>query len=140
VAGIPSEGFLELHHVGVIVADLDVAIERYVQLGFPQPERSRIEDQGVELATFDAGSGYIELVSPFVEEGGLVRYLESRGESVHHVAYRVADIRQELQRLSTRGFELIDVEPRLGAHDWLVAFVHPKSCHGVLTELVEVPA
>ncbi len=128
---------LELHHVGIIVRDLDSAIVRYRQLGFPEPYRSRIEDQQVELATFEAGTGYVEMVSPIVEEGGLVRYLDSRGESVHHVAYRVDDIRAELARLAGEGFELIDPEPRRGAHDWLVAFVHPRSCHGVLTELVQ---
>lgn len=128
---------LQLHHVGIIVRDLDAAIDRYRKLGFGEPHRSRIDDQQVELATFDTGAGYIEIVSPVVDEGGLVRYLESRGESVHHVAYRVQDIRRELSRLAGEGFELIDTEPRRGAHDWLVAFVHPKSCHGVLTELVQ---
>jgi methylmalonyl-CoA/ethylmalonyl-CoA epimerase len=129
-----------LHHVGIIVRDIDSAIERYQQLGFDGPERSRITDQLVDVATFKAGNGYVELVSPFVEEGGLVRYLESRGESVHHVAYRVDDVQAELDRLAAEGFELIDQQPRVGVHNWLVAFVHPKSCNGVLTELVQVSA
>jgi methylmalonyl-CoA/ethylmalonyl-CoA epimerase len=129
-----------LHHVGIIVHDMDAAVERYRQLGFGEPERSTIEEQQVTIATFTAGSGYVELVSPIVEEGGLVRYLESRGESVHHVAYRVDDIRRELRRLADEGVELIDEEPRLGVHNWQVAFIHPKSCHGVLTELVQEPA
>lgn len=133
----PGAARLELHHVGIIVHDLDAAIARYRQLGFGEPVRSRIDEQQVELATFTSGAGFVELVSPIVEEGGLVRYLATRGESVHHVAYRVDDIRGELQRLSEAGIELIDLEPRRGAHDWLVAFVHPKSCHGVLTELVQ---
>ncbi len=137
---MPDFGYLRLHHVGIIVHDLDTAVKQYERLGFSEPNRSRIEDQGVELATFDSGNGYVELVSPFVEEGGLVRYLESRGESVHHVAYQVLDIRKELARLKNSGVDLIDEEPRRGAHDWLVAFVHPKSCHGVLTELVEIPS
>jgi methylmalonyl-CoA/ethylmalonyl-CoA epimerase len=129
-----------LHHVGIIVHDLDAAVKRYQQLGFGQPERTTIEEQQVEIATFSAGPGYVELVSPIVEEGGLVRYLESRGESVHHVAYHVDDIQSELSRLASEGFELIDEEPRIGVHNWQVAFVHPKSCHGVLTELVQEPA
>jgi methylmalonyl-CoA/ethylmalonyl-CoA epimerase len=127
----------ELHHVGIIVRDLDEAIERYRSLGFGDPDRSRIEEQQVELATFEAGAGFVEIVSPIVEEGGLVRYLDSRGESVHHVAYRVDDIRAELDRLAMLGFELIDTDPRRGAHNWLVAFIHPRSCNGVLTELVQ---
>jgi methylmalonyl-CoA/ethylmalonyl-CoA epimerase len=130
---------LALHHVGIIVGDLDSAIARYRALGFGPPELSRIDEQQVEVATFQAGSGYVELVSPIVDDGPLVRYLESRGESIHHVAYRVDDIQSTLARLSAAGFELIDCEPRRGVHDWLVAFIHPKSCHGVLTELVQVP-
>lgn len=140
LVGRMATGSLELHHVGIIVRDLESAIDRYRQLGFGEPERSRIDDQQVELATFPAGNGFVELVSPVVEDGGLVRYLESRGESVHHIAYRVDDIQAELQRLAAGGIELIDLEPRRGAHNWLVAFVHPKSCHGVLTELVQVPS
>jgi methylmalonyl-CoA/ethylmalonyl-CoA epimerase len=129
----------ELHHVGIIVRDLDAAVARYERLGFGSPERCRSEEQQVDVATFSAGWGHVELVSPVVDEGGLVRYLEARGESVHHVAYRVDDIEGELRRLADSGFELIDTEPRRGVHDWMVAFVHPKSCHGVLTELVQVP-
>jgi methylmalonyl-CoA/ethylmalonyl-CoA epimerase len=128
---------LQLHHVGIIVRDLDAAIDHYRKLGFGEPYRSRIDEQHVELATFDAGAGCVEIVSPVVDDGGLVRYLDSRGESVHHVAYQVKDISGELARLADEGFELIDSEPRRGAHNWLVAFVHPKSCHGVLTELVQ---
>lgn len=130
---------LSLHHVGIIVHDLETAIETYRRLGFGEPERFQAPDQGVEIATFRAGPGFVEVVSPVVEEGGLVRFLESRGESVHHVAYEVTDVRRALERLAAAGFELIDESPRRGAHDWLVAFVHPKSCNGVLTELVQVP-
>lgn len=137
--GQPEAFGYSLHHVGIIVEHLDTAIATYTKLGFGQPERFWIEDQQVEVATFQAGSGYVELIAPIVDEGGLVRYLESRGESVHHVAYRVDDISDALKRLSAAGFELIDCEPRRGVHDWLVAFVHPKSCHGVLTELVQIP-
>ena len=128
---------LQLHHVGLIVQDIDAAVARYQQLGLGTPDRFRIEEQNVDVATFSTETGYVELVSPIVNEGGLVRYLESRGESVHHVAYAVSDIRAELTRLAEAGFDLIDTEPRIGAHGWLVAFVHPKSCHGVLTELVQ---
>jgi methylmalonyl-CoA/ethylmalonyl-CoA epimerase len=129
---------LRLHHVGIIVRDLDAAVARYRGLGFPEPEISEVADQNVRVATFLAGPGYVELIAPTVAEGGLVRYLESRGESLHHVAYAVPDIRRALDELRARGFELIDESPRRGVHDWLVAFVHPKSCHGVLTELVQV--
>lgn len=136
---IPAEYTLSLHHVGIIVRDLEAAVTRYGELGFGEAERFHAPDQGVEIATFRAGPGYVELISPTVDEGGLVRFLETRGESVHHVAYEVPDVRRALEQLAGAGFALIDETPRRGAHDWLVAFVHPKSCHGVLTELVEVP-
>lgn len=136
----PPDAGLSLHHVGIIVHHLDSAVEHYRQLGFGEAERFNLADQGVDGATFRAGPGYVELISPVAEDGGLVRFLESRGESVHHVAYEVPDIRRALGQLAREGFELIDEAPRRGAHGWLVAFVHPKSCHGVLTELVEVPA
>jgi methylmalonyl-CoA/ethylmalonyl-CoA epimerase len=128
-----------LHHIGIIVHDLEAAVEKYIALGFDQPERSRIDEQEVEVATFAAGPGFVELVSPTVNEGGLVRYLESRGESIHHVAYEVDDIFAAIEHVAAAGFEMIDTEPRRGVHDWLVAFIHPKSCNGVLTELVQVP-
>jgi methylmalonyl-CoA/ethylmalonyl-CoA epimerase len=129
---------LHLHHVGIIVRDLDAAVARYRNLGFPEPEISEVADQDVRVATFLAGPGYVELIAPTVSKGGLVRFLDSRGESLHHLAYAVPDIRRALDELRARGFELIDESPRRGVHDWLVAFVHPKSCHGVLTELVQV--
>lgn len=128
---------LGLHHVGLIVRDLNEAVARYRRLGFDPPEIFDLEDQGVRAATFVAGPGYVELVMPTVSEGPLVRYLDSRGEGVHHVAYAVEGLEAALARLESEGFELIDREPRTGAHGWRIAFLHPKSCGGVLTELVE---
>jgi methylmalonyl-CoA/ethylmalonyl-CoA epimerase len=137
--GSELSGF-QLHHVGLIVRDLDQAVARYRQLGFGQPEIFDIPEQGVRAATFSAGAGYVELIMPVISEGGLVRFLESRGEGVHHVAYGVERLKETLARLEAAGFELIDREPRVGTHGWRIAFVHPKSCNGVLTELVEIRA
>jgi methylmalonyl-CoA/ethylmalonyl-CoA epimerase len=129
---------LTLHHIGMIVRDLDEAVDRYRMLGFSEPEISEVADQNVRVATFRAGTGFIEVIAPVELDGGLARFLESRGEGMHHVAYAVPDISQALADLRDRGFELIDESPRRGAHDWLVAFIHPRSCHGVLTELVQI--
>lgn len=127
-----------LHHVGVVVADLEAAVRRYRAMGLGDPEVFEIPDQGVRVATFVVGAGWVEIVTPTVEDSGTARFLASRGEGVHHVAYGVRDLITELQRLERAGFELIDRVPRVGAHGWRVAFVHPRSCHGVLTELVEL--
>ena len=128
---------LGLHHVGIVVADLDAAVVRYQALGFGEGERYSIPEQHVEAVVFRAGPGSVELIHPTDPEGPIARYLAKRGEGMHHVAYRVADLPATLARLATSGVRLIDTSPRTGTHGWRIAFVHPESCHGVLTELVE---
>ena len=128
-----------LHHVGLLVRDLDAAIASYRELGFGVPEIIDVPEQGVRVATFHAGPGMVELMTPTAPDSGVARYLESRGEGMHHVAYQVSNIASALRTLEAAGFELIDREPRVGVHGLRVAFVHPRSVHGVLTELVEVP-
>lgn len=130
-------GPLWLHHVGILVDDLDDAIARYRALGFPEPELFDITDQGVRVASFDAGPGYVEILAPTIPESGVARYLESRGPGIHHVAYVVPDLESALSQLEEAGFELIDRSPRIGVHGWRIAFIHPRSCSGVLTELVQ---
>jgi methylmalonyl-CoA/ethylmalonyl-CoA epimerase len=130
-------GPLRLHHVGIIVRDLSGAIERYRALGFPEPEILDLTDQGVRVAVFPTQSGYVELLVPTVEESGTSRFLEQRGEGTHHVAYAVPDLESALRTLEEAGFELIDRRPRAGIHGSRIAFIHPRSCAGVLTELVE---
>jgi methylmalonyl-CoA/ethylmalonyl-CoA epimerase len=129
---------LVLHHVGIVVGDLDAAVERYRWLGFGEPQWHEVTDQGVRVASFHAGPGHLELMMPTVADSGVARYLASRGDGIHHVAYGVPDLESTLRRLGAAGFELIDRVPRRGIHGWRVAFVHPRSCNGVLTELVEV--
>lgn len=133
-----ADGAPALHHVGIIVDDLEVAIERYRLLGFGDPERFEKPDQGVSIASFHTGDGYLEIMTPTDPESGVARFLASRGPGLHHVAYRVTDLAATLDQLAAEDVELIDRQPRLGIHDWKVAFVHPRSCNGVLTELVEV--
>jgi methylmalonyl-CoA/ethylmalonyl-CoA epimerase len=132
---------LRLHHVAVVVADLDQALDRYRALGFPDAERFEMPEQQVRVVTFSAGpSGYVELIQPTDPEGPIARFLGKRGEGMHHVAYQVPDIEQALAAMAAAGVRLIDEAPRRGVHDWRIAFVHPDSCAGVLTELVEVPS
>lgn len=130
-------GAPRLHHVGIIVADLDAAVARYRALGFDAPELFDVPEQGVRVASFASGDGFVEVMTPLTAGTGVARYLESRGDGLHHVAYAVPDLASALRRLAEAGFELIDAEPRRGIHDWRVAFIHPRSCAGVLTELVE---
>lgn len=84
-----------------------------------------------------SGDGWVELISPTEPEGPISRFLASRGEGLHHVAYQVSSLETWLDRLEAAGVRLIDRQPREGAHGWRIAFIHPESCAGVLTELVE---
>lgn len=126
-----------LHHVAVVVAELDEAVARYRQLGFGGEERFVLAEQAVEVATFRSGQGWIELICPTDPEGPIARFLVKRGEGLHHVAYAVPDLPAVLAGLGDAGVRLIDTVPRKGAHGWRIAFIHPESCGGVLTELVE---
>lgn len=128
---------LALHHVAVVVADLDAAAERHALLGFAGEERTLVPSQGVQVITYPAGAGWLELISPTDPDGAIARYMARRGEGLHHVAYRVADLRAALAKLEKAGVRLIDREPREGVHGWKVAFIHPEACNGVLTELVQ---
>jgi methylmalonyl-CoA/ethylmalonyl-CoA epimerase len=128
---------LALHHVAIVVGDLATARERYIGIGFPPAHAEEVADQRVLVETFALATGYVELIQPTDPEGPIARYLEKRGEGLHHVAYRVEDLDQALRELAARGVRLIDETPRRGAHGWKVAFIHPEACAGVLTELVE---
>ena len=130
-------GALELHHVGIVVADLDEAMAQYALLGFCDPQRFVMASQGIEAVTYDTGAGFVELIHPTDPEGAIARFLAKRGNTVHHMAMRVADLDETLARLAESGVRLIDTVPRTGAHGWRIAFVHPESCNGVLIELVD---
>ena len=138
-AALPAVLTLELHHVGIVVGDLDGAIARYRALGFPEAGRETVHEQGVEVAAFRAPPGYVELISPLDPDGAIARFHAKRGDGMHHAAYRVDDLAATLDGLAA-GVRLIDTAPRVGLHGWLVAFIHPEACAGVLTELVQIPA
>lgn len=125
------------HHIGVAVRRLDAALADYRALGFESESVEEVPAQGVRVAFLRTGPVRIELLESLSPDGVIARFVERRGEGLHHVAFAVPDIRAEIRRLHEKGLELIDAEPRPGAHGRLVAFVHPRSVHGVLLELVE---
>ena len=127
-----------IDHVGVAVSDLDGAIALYEgTFGMPLVHRETVEEQGVEAVLLDVGDGHVELLSPLGPDTVVGKFVERRGEGLHHVAYRVDDIDTALANLKEVGVELIDSEARVGIQNSRVAFLHPKSTGGVLTELVE---
>lgn len=126
-----------IHHIGVITDDLDAAVTAYRKLGFEPEEPVRLDDQNVDVVAIRAAESWIELLAPLDHDSGLGRFLASRGPGMHHVAYLVDDVNATLQQLASRGVELIDEKARTGLHGWRVAFIHPRSCGGVLTELIE---
>jgi methylmalonyl-CoA/ethylmalonyl-CoA epimerase len=126
-----------IHHVGLAVADLDEAVSTYERLfGGRLEHRVRVDDQGVEAASVRVGSGRVELLAPLGDDTPVGKFLAKRGPGMHHVAYEVEDVRVFLRELARHGVELIDAEPRRGMFGLEVAFVHPDSVHGVLTEVV----
>lgn len=126
-----------IHHVGVAVEDVDEAVQTYERLfGGTLEHRSRVEDQGVDAASMRVGESRVELLGPLGEETPVGRFLAKRGPGIHHIAYEVADVRSALASLAAAGAELIDAAPRRGLFGLEVAFVHPESVHGVLSEVV----
>ena len=126
-----------IHHVGVAVADLDEAVATYERLfGGRLEHRERVEEQGVEAASMKMGESRIELLAALGDDTPVGRFLAKRGPGLHHVAYEVDDVEAALGELAAAGAELIDAAPRRGMFGLQVAFVHPESVHGVLSEVV----
>jgi methylmalonyl-CoA/ethylmalonyl-CoA epimerase len=126
-----------IHHLGVAVADLDEAIATYERLFHARLEhRQPLEEQGVEAASVLVGESRIELVTPTDDDTPVARFLSRRGPGMHHVALEAEDLLATLEELESSGAQLIDRLPRRGLFGLEVAFVHPDSVHGVLTEVV----
>jgi methylmalonyl-CoA/ethylmalonyl-CoA epimerase len=126
-----------IHHVGVAVDDLDAAVATYERLfGGRLEHRERVDDQGVEAASMRLGESRIELLAALGEDTPVGKFLAKRGPGMHHIAYAVDDVGAALADLQEAGAELIDQEPRRGMFGLEVAFVHPESVHGVLSEVV----
>jgi methylmalonyl-CoA epimerase len=126
-----------IHHLGVAVADLDDAIERYRRLfGAELERRETVADQGVEAASMRVGDDRVELLASLGPDTPVGRFLSKRGPGMHHVAFEVDDVGAELDRLAAAGTELVDEAPRRGLFGLEVAFLHPDAAGGVLAELV----
>jgi methylmalonyl-CoA/ethylmalonyl-CoA epimerase len=127
-----------IDHIGVAVEDLDAALALYRDaLGMPLVHRETVTDQGVHAVLLDVGDSHVELLAPLGPDTAVGKYLAKRGPGLHHVAYRVASIEDTLAALRDAGLRLIDTEPRTGIRGSRVAFVHPGSTGGVLTEIVQ---
>ncbi len=132
--------FGEIDHIGVAVENLDESIALYRdRLGMREQHRETVEEFGVEAALLEIGDAHVELLTPVSAESAVARFLARSGPGMHHVAYRTRDIDATLLRLRESGVRLIDEQPRGGIRDSRVAFVHPKSTGGVLTEIVQPP-
>ena len=130
--------FGEIDHIGVAVENLDESIALYRdRLGMREQHRETVEEFGVEAALLEIGGSHVELLTPTQPDSGVAKFLERKGPGMHHVAYRTDDIQAVLERMRATGMRLIDDEPRTGIQDSRVAFVHPKSTGGVLTEIVQ---
>ncbi len=129
-----------LEHVAIAVKDLDVSVKYYVEvLGFAPPELEVVEEQKVRTAIFGHGMGRIELICPTEPNTSVAKFLEKRGEGLHHICVEVDDIVATLAELKAKGTALIDESPKIGAGGAQVAFIHPRGAHGVLTELRQGP-
>jgi methylmalonyl-CoA/ethylmalonyl-CoA epimerase len=127
-----------LDHVGVAVDDIDAALAVYRDaLGLPLVHRETVSEQGVDAALLDVGDSHIELLQPLGPDTTVGKFLARKGPGLHHVAYRVASVQDTLNSLSAAGVRLIDERPRTGIRGSKVAFLHPSSTGGVLTEIVQ---
>ncbi len=127
-----------IDHVGVAVEDIDQALKLYRDsLGMPVVHRETVDEQGVDAALLDVGDGHVELLEPLGPDTAVGKFLARRGAGLHHVAYRVADVESALKGFQAAGMRLIDERPRTGIRGSRVAFLHPSSTGGVLTEIVQ---
>ena len=130
-----------IDHIGIAVDDLDAAVKRYRdELHLAVVHRETIAEQGVEAVLLDVGQSHVELLAPLSPDTAVGKFLTKRGAGLHHVAYRVQSVDDALAALAKQGMRLIDERPRAGIRGSRVAFIHPSSTGGVLTEIVEPAA
>ncbi len=127
----------KIDHIGIAVKNLEEAMELYKKLGFEVEEIEEVPEQKVRVAMLPVGESRIELVEATAEDSPIAKFLEKRGEGIHHIAVNVENIEKALEKAKENGLQLIDEKPRIGAGGKKVAFVHPKSTKGVLLEFVE---
>ena len=130
--------FGRIDHIGVAVSDLDSAVRLYTeQFDMREQHRETVEELDVEAVLLEVGEGHVELIRPLSEDSGVGKFVARKGPGLHHVAYACDDIEKALGAVRDAGLQLIDKQPRRGIRNSRVAFLHPKSTGGVLTELVE---
>ena len=128
----------KVDHIGIAVKNLSAALPYYIDtLGLKLLGIEEVSSQKVKVAFIDAGNCKIELLEPIGEEGAIAKFLEKRGEGIHHIAFGVTDIRTRMEELKEKGVQLLQEEPKPGAGGAEVAFLHPKSSFGVLYELCD---
>lgn len=128
----------KINHIGIAVKSLEISIPFYRDnLGMSFAGIEAVEEQKVRVAMLQVGESKIELLEPTAEDSPVARFIEKNGEGIHHVAYEVEDIKVAIAKLTEEGVRMIDQKPRCGAHDTRIAFLHPKSSGGVLTELCQ---
>lgn len=129
---------MKVEHIGIAVADLAAGRSLYERLlGYAPYKEERVESEGVTTLFFQQGETKVELLAALSESSPIAKFIEKRGPGIHHIAFEVADIRAEMDRLRQAGFQLLHDEPRPGADNKLICFVHPKSSGGVLVELCQ---
>ena len=129
---------MKIDHIGIAVKSLTDTIKIYEDaIGLEVSGYDQVDDQGVRVAMLNIGESRIELLEPTGPDSPIERFMQKRGEGIHHIAVTVENIEKALERLKASGVRLVDSEPRRGAHNTRVAFIHPSSTHGVLLELVQ---
>lgn len=127
-----------INHIGIAVKNLDESLEIFNKIfSFTELHRETVEDQKVEIASFNIGEVKIELTAPIDDTSPIAKFLTKKGEGIHHIAFESTDLNSELNRLSNEGINLISDEPKIGAHNMLIGFLHPKSTNGVLIEICQ---
>ncbi len=136
--GVPAGLLTEIDHVAIAVRDLDAAVAWYQSVfGASVAHREVVESDGVEEALVKVADSYVQLLTPVRDDSTVAKYLENRGEGLHHVGYRVEDCAKALQAVKDAGGQVIDEAPRPGSRGTTVAFIHPKTSFSTLIELVE---
>lgn len=128
----------KIEHIGIAVKDLSSANDLYAKMLGTEPyKQEEVKREGVMTSFFQVGPNKIELLEATKEDSPIAKFIDKRGEGVHHIAFEVDDIKAEMKRLKEDGFRLLSEEPKRGADNKMVAFIHPKSANGVLVELCE---
>ena len=128
----------KIEHIGIAVKDINQANEVYEKLlGTAPYKMEKVESEGVSTSFFQTGESKIELLEATKPESAIAKFIEKKGEGIHHIAFAVKDIKAEMKRLAEQGFKILNEEPKKGADNKLVCFIHPKNTNGVLVELCQ---